>query len=223
MKKRLNGINEIKAIIESTTDLFVRRSWKDDDSPRKSRWLKPEYLCKWISDNKLVEYILGDSSHIEVIKRSATVLQFLSHNKQLTQHHLDLLWKSLEDKHEATVLGVYETINEIAEDLDKKSVDYIFSKIKSIPLKKYNEHTVKFVKDFTIKALKVAKKGKASKELIDNSSDDNEEIKNNEFYLENAREIIDGTVPEPENETQNTVYLYFMELFIRIVNSVHTL
>jgi hypothetical protein len=201
MKKRLNGINEIKAIIESTTDLFVRRSWKDDDSPRKSRWLKPEYLCKWISDNKLVEYILGDSSHIEVIKRSATVLQFLSHNKQLTKHHLDLLWRSLEDKHEATVLGVYETINEIAEDLDKKAVDYIFSKIKSIPLKKYNEQTVKFVKDFTIKALKVAKKGKSSKELVDISSDENEENKSNEFYLENAKEIIDGTVPEPENET----------------------
>lgn len=214
MKKRLNGINEIKAIIESTTDLFVKRSWKEEGSPIRSRWLKPEYLCKWIEDNKLVEYILGDSSHVEVIKRSATVLQFLSHNQQLTKHHLDLLWGSLEDKHEATVLGVYDTINEIADDLDRKAIDYIFSKIKTIPIKKYNEQTVKFVKDFTVKALKVAKKGKASKELVDISSDENEDGKNNEFYLENAQEIIDGTVAEPISETPE----YGLSLLYQIIH-----
>lgn len=43
MKKRLNGINEIKSIIEMTSE-SLRREWPGDDSPRRSRWLKPEFL-----------------------------------------------------------------------------------------------------------------------------------------------------------------------------------
>lgn len=196
MKKRLNGINEIKSIIESTSDSVRKSHWQDEDSPRRSRWLKPEYLCKWINDNKLVEYLLGDSSHVEVIKRSTTVLRFLSHNQQLTKGHLDLLWGALEDKHEATVLGVFETINEIVDDLNTKQIDYLFTKIQSIPIKKYNEQTVKFVKEFTIKAFKVCKSAN-QKELIDVDSDNEEEGKTNQFYLDNAKGILDGTVEEP--------------------------
>jgi len=151
MKKRLNGINEIKSIIEMTSD-SIRRGWQDEESPRKSRWLKPEYLCNWIHENKLTELLFGESSHIEVIKRSANVLRFLSYHKQLTKEHLDLLWKCQDGKHEATVLGVFETIIELSIDLSIESLDYIFSKIESIPLKKYNEQTLNFVKDFTINA-----------------------------------------------------------------------
>ena len=43
MKKRLNGINEIKNIIEITSE-SLRREWPGDDSPRRSKWLKPEFL-----------------------------------------------------------------------------------------------------------------------------------------------------------------------------------
>ena len=43
MKKRLNGINEIKNIIEMTSE-SLRREWLGDDSPRRSKWLKPEFL-----------------------------------------------------------------------------------------------------------------------------------------------------------------------------------
>ena len=125
MKKRLTGINEIKGIIEMTTD-NIRRNWPDEDSPRRSKWIKPEYLCRWIYDNKLVEYLLGDSSHVELIKRSASVLRFLSVHKQLTKDHLELLWKWQDGKHEANVLGVFETIIEIWVDLSVDSLDYIF-------------------------------------------------------------------------------------------------
>jgi hypothetical protein len=198
MKKRLNGITEIKNIIEMTSD-SIRRTWQDEDQPRKARWLKPEYLCKWIQENHLLEYLLGESSHIEVIKRSTSVLKFLSHNRQLTKEHLDLLWKCQEDKHEATVLGVYETINDITLDLDKDALDYIFTKIESIPLKKYNEQTVNFVRDFTSNACRVAKQS-VSKDLVELSSDgEEEEEKNNEYYLENAKGIVEGTVEPPKN------------------------
>lgn len=179
MKKRLNGINEIKSIIEMTAS-SMRKGWHEDESPSRARWLKPEYLCRWIQDNHLVEYLLGDSSHVEVIKRSTTVLKFLSHYKQLTKDHLELLWKSQEDKHEATVLGVYEAIIDISNDLDKDALDFIYSRIESIPLKKYNEQTLNFVKDFTNNACRSA--APPSKQLIDLSSDEEDE-KHGEYFL----------------------------------------
>ena len=203
MKKRLTGINEIKSIVESTGNRGIKTSsWHDDDSPRTtSRWLKPEYLCKWIHDNKLIEYLLGDTSHVEVIKRSSSVLIFLSKYEQLTKHHLDLLWKSLEDKHEATVLGVFETINEIAGSLDTMSIDYLFTKIKSLPIKKYNEQTVKFLKEFTIKGFGVAKNDTPG-DLVDLSSgDEDEESKLNEQFVECARGILEGNIDPPKADT----------------------
>lgn len=199
MKKRLNGINEVKHIIEMTSGFMRPGIPQDFDSPRRARWLKPEYLCKWIKDNDLIEYLLGETSHIEVIKRSTTVLKFLTHYKQLTKEHLDLLWKCQEDKHEATVLGIYETIIDLSIDLDKDALDYIFKKIESIPLKKYNEQTVNFVKDFTLNACRSSKPSNA-RELVDLSSDDEEEEKNNEFYLQNAKEIIEGKVDPPQTD-----------------------
>jgi hypothetical protein len=218
MKKRLNGINQIKEYCLGSmykhrsimdTDNF-RRPWGDDDSPRKSTCINPEVLLKWLRDNQVLEYILSESSHIEVIKRSTSIIKFLSSNNSFTYEHLDLLWKCQEDKHEATVLGIFETINDIALDLDKESLDYIYSKIEAIPLKKYNEHMLSFVKDFTINACKIAKnhqniknkenfKSGHATNLIEISSDDEEE-KTNEIYVERAKDIIDGKIEEPEKE-----------------------
>jgi hypothetical protein len=196
MKKRLNGINEIKNIIEQTSDNRHRQSWQDDDSPRRSRWLKPEFLLNWIHENKLTELLLGESSHIEVIKRSACVLRFLSYHNQLTKEHLDLLWKCQEGKHEATVLGVFETIIEIAMYLSSESLNYIFSKIQEIPLKKYNEQVLNFVKDFTVNACDVLRASKKT-ELITVDSDDEEESKIQDYYLENVKAIIEGEKQTP--------------------------
>ena len=204
MKKRLTGINEIKSIVRSTERIgsrMVQHKWQDDDSPRvKSRWLKPEYLINWIEEHKLVEYLLGESSHVEVIKRSSSLLIFLANNNHLTVEHLDLLWKSQEDKHEATVLGVYETINEIANYLSKEGISYLFEKINSMPVKKYNEQTVKFVKEFTLKSFDAYRNFRGSELDGINSDHDDEESKVNEFYVDNARSIIEGSVASPEVE-----------------------
>ena len=204
MKKRLTGINEIKSIVRSTERIgsgIVHHKWQDDDTPEiRSRWLKPEYLINWIEENKLVEFLLGESSHVEVIKRSASLLIFLANNNHLNVNHLELLWKSQEDKHEATVLGVYETINEIASYLNKDSILYLFEKINSMPIKKYNEQTVKFVKEFTLKSFEVFRSIRGS-ELVDISSDnDDEESKVNEFIVDNAKGIIEGNVAIPDSD-----------------------
>ena len=200
MKKRLAGINEIKSIIEMTAD-SSRQNWPYEYSPRKSKWLKPDYLCRWIYDNKLVEYLLSDSSHVELIKRSGSILRFLSSNKQLTKDHLELLWKWQDGKHEANVLGVFETIIEIWADLSVESLDFIFSKIVLIPTKKYNEHTLNFLKDFTTNALQVYKNSERT-ELIEISSDD-EDNKQQEIYLENAKSYVDGNEIDGANQMQD--------------------
>lgn len=197
MKKRLNGINEIKTIIEMTSD-HMHRGWRDDDSPRRAKWLKPEFLCNWIHENRLLELLLGESSHIEVVKRSTTVLKFLSLQKQLTMEHLDLLWKCQEGKHEATVMGVFETIIEISIDLSIEALDYIYSKIETIPLKKYNVHTLNFVRDFTINACRVISMH-SQKELLDLDSDNEVDDKANDFYLENCKGIVDGDITPPND------------------------
>lgn len=97
------------------------------------------------------------------------------------------------------MLGVYETIIEICADLSVESIDFIFSKIVLIPTKKYNEHTLNFLKDFTTSALQVYKSSERT-ELIEISSDD-EDNKQQDIYLDNAKSYVEGGHIDDPNQT----------------------
>lgn len=88
------------------------------------------------------------------------------------------------------MLGVFETIIDISPDLAVDSLDYIFEKIQLIPIKKYNEQVLNFVKDFTTNAFKVYKNSMSS-ELIEISSDE-EDNKQQEYLLDNAKAAVES-------------------------------
>lgn len=72
MKKKLNGLTEIISILESfshrTTRL--RAMYYEDSRHQTFKFIDSEFMIQWIKDEKLIEYLLTDSAHSELIKKA---------------------------------------------------------------------------------------------------------------------------------------------------------
>ncbi|GFO01272.1 ubiquitin carboxyl-terminal hydrolase 34 [Plakobranchus ocellatus] len=51
-----------------------------------------EEMAKWLLDNKIVEQIFGPNLHIEIIKQSQSILNFLGAEGKINNQHLDCIW-----------------------------------------------------------------------------------------------------------------------------------
>ena len=88
--------------------------------------------------------------HVEIIKRSDTILKFLAKKQALKNEYLDLMWAASEGKHEAITRIIYDTIISIVGYFSNESKEKLFSKIKKIPLSDYTEITIDLIKRFAL-------------------------------------------------------------------------
>ncbi len=104
LEKRLNGLAEIKRMI-------------DRADPPLEAGLSADYLVKWIVEHGILEMILNDSAHPELVRRTAHILTFLARHGAVTVEIIELLWRCQLDKHEDIVRAVFDTIKDIVEYL----------------------------------------------------------------------------------------------------------
>lgn len=156
-EKRLRGINEIKELTEKIDmyEHFERnpQQYSAIYSQKMTKRLSAKMFLEWIDKNKIFELILGDSIHIEIIKRTHEILKFLAKYESLPLNLLDLIWNARIGKHEAIAIGIDNLIIEIADILDEKGIEYLKKKIDSIPDEEQNELTLNLIKEFALKTL----------------------------------------------------------------------
>lgn len=58
------------------------------------KWLTPESMRDWIINEKILEIVLGENTHLEIVKRSSCILKFLAKLDSLPMDYVDLIWKS---------------------------------------------------------------------------------------------------------------------------------
>lgn len=119
-----------------------------------TKYLNPEIFTKWILDNKVIEYIIGDSIQTEIIKRCHDIIKFMCNHNAFPVRMIDIIWAACVDKHETTVRAMYDMIVEISDHLPQEALDRIYSKIKEIPLDQYNELTLNLLKGFSENSIK---------------------------------------------------------------------
>ena len=76
MKKKLSGLSEIVHILEilNPKHSHIQSQWYVEET---MKFITPMFMIQWIKDEKLIEYLLSESSHGELIKRCALILKFL--------------------------------------------------------------------------------------------------------------------------------------------------
>jgi len=152
LEKRLRGINEIKEMAEKI-DLYEQTSSFSKMVHKATKHLSAKEFIDWIFKNKVFELILGDSMHIEIIKRTHDILKFIAKYETIPIHLIDLLWNSCEGKHEATLLAMYDLIIQISYHLNDEGIHRLKQKIESIPDEEQNEMTLNLIKGFAINTL----------------------------------------------------------------------
>jgi hypothetical protein len=127
LDKKLTALNEIK-----------RHSEGKENS---------EFMCKWIVDEQIIEYIFNDSNP-ELISRSVALLLLLAQHSKLTEAYIQLLWTTCVDehKHEAVVEETLIAIQEIAKKLPSSHIDIFISEIRKLTTA--DEKMVVFLKNF---------------------------------------------------------------------------
>jgi ubiquitin carboxyl-terminal hydrolase 9/24 len=111
LEKRLKGLQDIKfmidRIIKTQRNAYIRQravsQWKNHSDIDMEVNKIPEtgyfncpLMCKWLKDNKVVEIILGEGAHIEIVKRCDTILRFVAKNAQdlfFDAAMVDLTWR----------------------------------------------------------------------------------------------------------------------------------
>ncbi|CAM9766026.1 unnamed protein product, partial [Discosporangium mesarthrocarpum] len=117
----------------------------------------------WLVRNAFLEELFGASMHVELVKRSETVLRFLARRDALSTHQLELLWHSTLGKHEAVVRVLCSIVVNLVPDLSPTKRLFLFSCVESTPFPDYTEQTLYLVYEYTVKALEAMRTAKGSK------------------------------------------------------------
>jgi ubiquitin carboxyl-terminal hydrolase 34 len=56
-------------------------------------------LAAWILNNRIVDHIFGPNLHVEVIKQSHILLNFLAVEGKITNDHINVIWQAAQLKH----------------------------------------------------------------------------------------------------------------------------
>ena len=142
LEKRIKGLAEINNLVESL-----------EYAEFHATEIRPDLIKNWIFNSGIIEMILTDRPHLELLKRSGTILKYLARHGALTEDHLDMLWRCAQGKHESFVRAAYIMIVEITSLLDLQGLGFIFSKFLEIPYSEYDAYLLQVIKEFTSKAL----------------------------------------------------------------------
>ena len=114
LEKRLNGLTEIKRLIDSVEPSNLQRVYSRIP---QLKYITSDDLVKWIIQNNILEKIINENAHAELIKRTSPILIFLAKKDKITNEIIDLLWNYQHDKHEDIIRVVYDIISGILEHL----------------------------------------------------------------------------------------------------------
>ena len=95
-----------------------------------------EELLNWVLDNKIIEHIFGPNSHVEVIKQSHIVLNFVA--SQITIEHIDVIWSASQMKHCGR--QVLDILLPLIKNLKMKPVLHLYWLLRNLEPKEHTEH-----------------------------------------------------------------------------------
>lgn len=130
---RLSGLAQINNYISIYSDysslnhIMVKNQEKVRDE-----------LTEWLIDNRIVENIFGPNSHVEVIKQSHYILNYIA--SKITTDHIDIIWSAAQLKHYERY--IFEILCQLIKNFKMKIVCYLYGLLWKIEPKDHSEHTL---------------------------------------------------------------------------------
>lgn len=130
---RLSGIAQINSYINLFNEYL-----QAENSISSLRHSEGEQFVEWILSNKIIEHIFGPNLHVEVIKQSQTILNFVVGH--LTPQQIDVVWSASQLKHCSK--QVFDILMPLIKNMNIQAVLHLYNLLKSLDVKEHTEQTL---------------------------------------------------------------------------------
>ncbi|RLN94677.1 hypothetical protein BBJ28_00007697 [Nothophytophthora sp. Chile5] len=149
LEKRLYGLTEMVVTI---TRLYNDQIQGQAEPTAESLYATLSYLVDWMHEKQLMQELLGQKMHVELIKRSTSLFQFVSELECLPTEWLDLVWswyhadcssdddqtlapqsqRPVQQRHEASLAAVHDLLLELVEFMELPLLRHLLRRIEAV-------------------------------------------------------------------------------------------
>ncbi|XP_053672069.1 ubiquitin carboxyl-terminal hydrolase puf [Anopheles nili] len=130
---RLAGMAQINAHINMFNDICTSETVSEVEAVG----LK---LANWLSENQIISHLFGPNLHVEVIKQSHIVLNFLAVENQITEEHMTLMWQAAQLKHCSKT--IYDILPSLVKNLAPKPATHLYTLLCRLDPKEHTEQSI---------------------------------------------------------------------------------
>ncbi|KAL3659461.1 hypothetical protein V7S43_015453 [Phytophthora oleae] len=141
LEKRIYGLTEIVVII---TRLYNDQIQEQAEPTAVSLYATLNYLVDWMHKTQLMQELLGEKMHVELVKRATSLFQFASELEVLPTDWIDLVWDSyhadsdeeesrpVQRRHEAFRPTIHDLLLEMATFMELPSLIHLVRRIEAV-------------------------------------------------------------------------------------------
>ena len=150
LEKRLQGLQGITSLIAMASRKEQRQSLNYYPNQKgmmisPTKWITLDYLINWLTENKIIEELLGSKMHHELLKRSNDVFTLFASKSKLELEHLDMIWNASIGKQEVTIVAIYNIIQDLFPFFTREFFDKFNSQITEIKIKDYDINLINLI------------------------------------------------------------------------------
>lgn len=132
---RLRGVCKINRLIDHSNDLC--HSFNEIGAQDKFQECIEKFR-DWILNNKIIEHIFGPNCHVEIIKQSHTILNFVAYS--LNDEHVNVIWSASLLKHCGR--QVLDLLTSLIRSMRTGPVLHLYWLVKNLNIEDHSEHTL---------------------------------------------------------------------------------
>ncbi|KAL4128968.1 hypothetical protein PRIC2_004980 [Phytophthora ramorum] len=145
LEKRIYGLTEVVVII---TRLYNDQIQEQLEPTAASLYSTLSFLVDWMHEKQLMQELLGDKMHVELIKRSTSLFQFASELECLPTEWIDLVWscyhsdtesagesRPVQRRHEAFRSTIHDLLMEMVTFVELPSLNHLVARIEAVRAK----------------------------------------------------------------------------------------
>lgn len=130
---RLAGMAQINAHINIFNDICTSETVAEVE-------IVGQKLADWLSDNQIITHLFGPNLHVEVIKQSQILLNFLAVENQITEEHISLVWQAAQLKHCSK--PVYDILPSLVKNLAPRPALHLYMLLCRLDPKEHTEQSI---------------------------------------------------------------------------------
>ncbi|KAL8707140.1 MAG: hypothetical protein Q9220_007777 [cf. Caloplaca sp. 1 TL-2023] len=147
MEIRIQGVESMQHEL-----VQVHRTYVQGKTPAQHEVVS--FLCDFIIDNKLIEYLVGVESHPRLIRLAGNIVGFLVVNHRYTEAQSDKIWDTVRSSQDPGVVGaILQMLPSIFNISDYPLLLYLVTKLTEVPLVSWDTKLITYADSLVVQTI----------------------------------------------------------------------